>query len=272
MSNEQNYYENDNLWALANFDASNQERFGTIAAKIPSDVQTLLDVGCGNGLFLKSISGVNNRTFERLCGSDRSSAALALVQGEKVQADIELLPFSNNEFDAVSCLEVLEHLPQSSYISAINEISRIADKYIILSVPFEENLPLCLVKCQMCYCHFNPYYHLRSFNHKIIHSLFEEKGFRCQEVFYMGHQRLVPAKLEVILRLLGVLKRKLLRQAAPQMPPLVVCPACGYSQGYIGNGAAHAKVTAPNSVGMMIRPLVSVKHGWRWIGAIYERL
>ena len=52
-------------------------RYATTAEKLPIDVESLLDAGCVNGLFLKYQSGnitegkFKKRTIKRLCGLDR---------------------------------------------------------------------------------------------------------------------------------------------------------------------------------------------------------
>lgn len=271
MSIEQSYYENTDLWASENYGTVDRQRIATLAAKLPMDVRTLLDVGCGNGLFLKHMSELKGRYFERLCGADRSSAALACVQSEKVQASVDSLPFSKDEFDAVSCMEVLEHLPQTTYIGALNELSRIARRYILISVPFNENLRMLLTECKKCCCRFNPNYHLRTFNKLTMQHLFDDKGFMCREVFYMHPQRVVPPEIEVLLRLLGVVKRTVLRQSRSPMPVDTVCPACGYSPSAGRNESSGLTVPPPKTVETMIRSLLSVRSTWRWMGALYVR-
>jgi len=272
MSFEESYYENTDLWAIENFSLADQERFETLADKLPLNVQTLLDVGCGNGLFLKHLSDLKGRCFNRLCGTDRSTAALACVEAEKVQAGVDALPFAKDEFDAVSCMEVLEHLPQTTFISALNEISRVARRYILVSVPYNENLGTSLTECMKCCCRFNPNHHLRTFNQPTMQHLFDDKGFTCREVFYIHPQRVVPTDIEVLLRLFGVVKRTILRQPRPPMANRAVCPACGYSPRTGRNESSIVMVSPKNRAGMTIRSLLSLRSGWRWMSALYERV
>ena len=272
MKFEESYYENADLWAIENFGGPDRQRMATLADKLPLDVRTLLDVGCGNGLFLKHLSEMKERSFERLCGTDRSKTALACVQAERVRASIDLLPFSTDEFDAVSCLEVLEHLPQTTFIGALNEISRVAHRYILVSVPYNENLRMSLTECSKCCTRFNPHYHLRTFSRAAMHHLFDDKGFTCREVFYMQRQRVVPSGIEVILRSVGVVKRRMLRQPRPPMPDPAVCPACGYSPHTTKNESSRSIVRPSNKAGMAIRSLLSLRSRWRWIGGLYERV
>ena len=272
MSFEENFYENRDRWSNDYFGESDRERFATLADKLPIDVQTLLDVGCGNGLFLKHISDGPERLYKRLCGTDRSRAALEFVQNEHIRASIDALPFKNKEFDAVSCLEVIEHLNQKTYINALNELSRIARRYILVSVPFNQDLRMALTECTKCRCNFNPYYHLRSFSQQIMWHLFDDKGFICREVFYMHLSKDVPTSIEIILRLIGETKRALLQQPIKIMSSESICPACGFSPDIVRDESLGFVVKPKDKVGQLIRSLLSVKRGWKWVGALYERV
>ena len=272
MSFEESYYENTDLWVSKCFSLADKERYATIADKLPENIQSLLDVGCGNGLFLKYLTHNKKKRYDRLCGTDRSTIALACVEAEKIQASIDSLPFIGDEFDMVSCMEVLEHLPQEIFISAINELSRVSRRYILICVPYNENLRLLYTECTKCFCRFNPHYHLRKFDQNTMLNLFEAKGFRCLEVFYMHPKRIVPTQIEQTLQFIGAVKRKILRQNGPTMEKNAVCPACGYTlRG--NNNTAQTGLDAPNSrAGMSIRSLFKIKSSWRWIGALYERV
>jgi ubiquinone/menaquinone biosynthesis C-methylase UbiE len=45
------------------------------------------------------------------------------------------LPFADRSFDAVTCLEVLEHLDDPA--AAVREMARVARRAVVVSVPFE---------------------------------------------------------------------------------------------------------------------------------------
>lgn len=272
VSFEESYYENAGMWATENFSAAEEQRIAALAGKLPPDVHTLLDVGCGNGMFLKYLGEMKGRHFDRLCGTDRSTAALDCVQSEKVQASIDSLPFSEGEFDAVVCMEVLEHLPQATYSRALNELSRIARRYILVSVPHDQNLRMSLTECTECRCCFNPNYHLRAFDQPAMNHLFDGRGFACSEVFCVCAERVVPAKIALLLRFLGVAKRLILQHPHLPMPRHAICPACGYSLAADKQESSRSCVQPSRTVGMMIRSALRVKSSWRWMGAVYERV
>jgi len=204
-----------------------------------------------------------------LCGTDRSTVALACVEADKIQASIDSLPFIDDEFDMVSCMEVLEHLPKETFVLALNELSRVSSRYILISVPYDQNLRLSLTECSECCCRFNPYYHLRKFDQNTMLHLFDEKGFRCVEVFYIKPSRIVPDEIEKLLRIFGAIKRIILRESGPSMQKNAICPACGNTlreknKSTILNEISHSSVVS-------IRSLFAIKSSWRWICALYEK-
>ncbi|MFA5358409.1 MAG: class I SAM-dependent methyltransferase [Patescibacteria group bacterium] len=101
-------------------------------------IENIIDIGCGEGFTLDRIqkSSIN----KELVGIDSSLVAVNLGKELFPQLDLRLgniyqLPFPDKSFDLVVCTEVLEHLENPS--QALQEIVRMAKKYIILSVPHE---------------------------------------------------------------------------------------------------------------------------------------
>jgi len=162
-------YDQEEMWAEYRKDIEKREKtyYKEVISLIPSDVKSILDIGCGEGTFLNMLEDKISTV-----GLDVSRTALRYVKKQKVQGDIANLPFKSRSFDLVTCLEVLEHLKQDAFINGISEIKRVAKKYIIVSVPNEEPLEYFLVVCPACNCHFNSVGHVRSFSHTSLKELF----------------------------------------------------------------------------------------------------
>lgn len=88
----------------------------------------ILEVGSGSlGIipyFRKPIAGLD---------IDFSGPSTQLLT--KIKGSAESLPFRKNSYDAVICVDVLEHLPPQNRQKAIYEILRVAQKLAVIVVP-----------------------------------------------------------------------------------------------------------------------------------------
>jgi len=115
---------------------------------------SVCDVGCGDLSYIDAITDILMKEFNRVenptnsfkyyVGIDFSHEALKLAKkaanwhGIKnktdfVQADLRFLPFRNNSFENVTCIETLQLLGED-YKKGLDEIDRVAEKEIYLSM------------------------------------------------------------------------------------------------------------------------------------------
>lgn len=121
-------------------------RTHTAAANLPpSGGRLLLDVGCGDGFFL---AGIRSK-FRGVSGIDFSKTAVDAALSRGLDAKYcnfseEKFPFPDEHFDAVTCLDVIEHVFDLRFMMC--EISRVlAPKGIaIISTPNIQYLPRLL--------------------------------------------------------------------------------------------------------------------------------
>ncbi len=101
------------------------------------DPATVLDAGCGEGETLVRLEGMlsGSVTGVDLNPESVEFAAERNPSCEFQVADVTALPFDDDVFDLVLCLEVLEHIPDPSL--ALAELSRVCRGDIVLSVPSE---------------------------------------------------------------------------------------------------------------------------------------
>jgi len=234
-----------------------------VISLIPSDVKSILDVGCGEGTFLNMLRSLGRASM--IVGLDVSETALKYVEGQKIRASAGKLPFGNGSFDLVTCLETLEHLKQEVFIRAIEEIKRIAKKYIIVSVPNEEPLEYFLVVCPACGCHFNAVGHVRSFSPKILRELFSPifslKALRdCGDlVEYPTYNRVLFGALRSYLK--------------PQPPRGSICPQCGYVAKAGEGRISYSQMPTLLKLFKRIADLLwRPKKRRQWLVALYERV
>jgi methionine biosynthesis protein MetW len=101
----------------------------------------LLDVGCGDGLFLKMLKSTGPQLDTK--GIDFSATATGAAQKSgaevfTVDARTEW-PFEDGEFDVVTALDVLEHVLEPEKI--IEKMKRVSAQYVLISVPNFSSLP-----------------------------------------------------------------------------------------------------------------------------------
>lgn len=86
----------------------------------------VLVVGKGNGF----VSG-----YLKLTGIETVTLDIDETLRPDIVASVLKMPFFDNEFDAVLCAEVLEHLPYSEFNKALSEIKRVAKIGAVISLP-----------------------------------------------------------------------------------------------------------------------------------------
>jgi len=160
------YYEQYN-WEKSRLKEKLKDKVDLLKKLIPSDVNTIADIGCGDG-------AITNELKKHFCvfALDRSFNALKYVSTDKVQGSADSLPFKIDKVDLLFSSEMLEHLPDNIFNRTIAELNKTPKKYLLLTFPDDENIEKNFVKCSNCNYVFNKSYHLRTINLKVISELF----------------------------------------------------------------------------------------------------
>lgn len=231
LSLEQGYYERAEFWGVDIYQrAFEHARLSACVAAIPTTATSLLDVGAGNGVFLGMVE--SGRSDIACVGLERSATAIesAVCNSPLVPGEITALPYAPREFDVVSALDVIEHIPFGVYEKALTELSRVAGQYILLNVPYKENR--LSVVCTYCGCHFNPHFHMRAFTEHILFGLFPD--------FEVMTSALVCRETSVVEAALNPLRKRVFGG----FPSHCVCPQCGYAP----SGASNSSTTSGSAV------------------------
>lgn len=119
---------------MARFEATLEELFEA------ADPQSLLDVGCGEGVLIHEWAG--KLADKRVVGIDLEEESIQAGWAQRQAPNLEYrimkaedLPFADGEFDVATAIEVLEHVPDPEHTVA--EMARVAQRWLLVSVPRE---------------------------------------------------------------------------------------------------------------------------------------
>ena len=155
------------------------ERISATLAVVPSDVTSVVDVGCGDGRIVGRLPACVHTV-----GVDYSANSLHHLERSGVCARSEFLPFRDRSVDLILCCELLEHLPDEMFRGTLNELRRISRKYILTSVPYKEKLTPGYIRCPACLTVFHVWGHLRRFTRRTVKNLFPD--FRVNTTTFVG--------------------------------------------------------------------------------------
>ena len=106
---------------------------------VPLEVKNVLDIGCGRG-----IVGALIRIYrepDKIVGVDAFEPYISFCRKtgqytELLNLDVRTasLPFSNDEFDLGTALEVIEHMPRADGARLLDELERVS-KLVVVSTP-----------------------------------------------------------------------------------------------------------------------------------------
>lgn len=261
------YYEQSVLWDKNYLeDPAENQRIQEIIEIVPPDVHSVLDVGCGNGVLVNTLTSAFPGRFDRVTGLDSSEEALKYVESEKFHGSITNLPFGKQSFDLVTCLEVLEHLPYADFEKGVLELQRVSKKYVIITVPDRENLEYSSVICPVCHCWFNSYFHMRSLNETMLRNLFD--NFDLLKLKEVGPVTAFLPQNQIFSALYRIIKR-------PLHSSHYICPQCGY-QNKEGPNSNNPRGKRNISVGFSFSTRRLIKVLWplkrrAWFLALYKK-
>ena len=102
---------------MANFERTLDELFAK------ADPQSLLDVGCGEGVLVHEWAG--RIAPRRVVGIDLEEPSIQAGWAQRPAPNLEYrimkaesMPFADDEFDAATAIEVLEHVPDPAHTVA----------------------------------------------------------------------------------------------------------------------------------------------------------
>lgn len=174
----------------------------TIARKIPTEANVILDVGCGNGWLARyflpkgksvismDISSINPVRIHKKVASDNH---MGLV------ADVFQLPFAENSIDAIVASEIMEHVPDpTAFVQKLFTVLKPGGR-LIITTPYNEKLQYHL--CVHCNNPTPAHAHIHSFNENNISALIPTDAQWMWKAF--SNRYLARIRSHVVLNILG---------------------------------------------------------------------
>lgn len=148
--------------------------------------ETLLDVGTGRGVFLwtmlEQVTKVEVTCLDLLEHRVRLVNTVRKGGIKRIQAqlaDAQKLDFPDSNFDVVTALEVLEHMPNPS--AAVRELSRVGKRYLLVSVPSKPD---------------NNPEHINLFSASELEDLLRNNGCQSVQMHHVLNHRIALGKIE----------------------------------------------------------------------------
>jgi hypothetical protein len=143
-------------------------RVADLMALLPGDVEAAIDIGARDG-FISSQLADRGVTVTAL---DLERPSIDDTRICCVKGDATALAFEDAHFDLVFCAEVLEHIPTTLLPNACSELARVSRRYLLIGVPYKQDLRLDRSTCSQCSKTNPPWGHVNSFDEARLGALF----------------------------------------------------------------------------------------------------
>ena len=150
-----------------------QQRIADLMQLVPQGVVTALDVGARDGYISAQLA---DRSMQ-VTALDLEKPVIADSRVHCVKGDITALDWADSSFDLVLCAEVLEHIPPQLLARGCAELQRVAKRYLLIGVPYRQDIRHGQTTCQACGGINPPWGHVNRFDEARLQALFPSCTF-----------------------------------------------------------------------------------------------
>ena len=144
-------------------------RAADLMALLPDDCRdSVIDIGARDGWFSVMLA----ERFDVVTALDLQKPSIEHERIRCIKGDAINLAFGDGEFELVFCAEVLEHIPTKYLMKACSELQRITKKYVLVGVPFKQDIRIGRTRCRTCGKRNPPWGHVNSFDEEKLKQLF----------------------------------------------------------------------------------------------------
>ncbi len=160
-----------------------KSRVADLMGLVPRKISSVLDVGARDGFVSRQLA----ETIPSVTSLDLIKPSIAHETIRCVTGDVCGMKFDDNAFDLVFCAEVLEHIPESLLGNACRELRRVSCRYIIVGVPYMQDIRVSRTTCVTCGKANPPWGHVNRFDERRLRGLFPDCEF--VETSFVGKAR-----------------------------------------------------------------------------------
>jgi len=158
-------------------------RVADLMTLLPVNMDTVLDIGARDGMIARLLA-------ERIPDVTALDLTLPAIDHQRircVKGDATKLDFPDASFDLIFCTEVLEHIPGHLLTMACSELSRVSRRYLVIGVPYKQDIRVGRTTCRACGKSNPPWGHVNSFDEGRLQELFPE--CRVVQTSFVGTNR-----------------------------------------------------------------------------------
>ena len=150
---------------------------------LPADAR-ILDAGCGSGRTLVELAGYGGEVSGIELNDDAAELARRRGLGDVHVGRLEELPWDDGVFDLITCLDVIEHVPDD--VTALVELRRVASPggWLLVTVPAYQAL---------WSRHDEANHHFRRYSRSMLRAAARSAGWQIERVSSFNSLLLAPA-------------------------------------------------------------------------------
>lgn len=160
-----------------------QARIADLMRLVPDKLDHILDIGARDGYLAVTLT----QKAQHVTALDLSKPEIEHERITCVKGNAAALTFADRSIDLVFCAEVLEHIPPEILPQACAELGRVASRYVVIGVPYKQDIRFGRTTCQHCGQKNPPWGHVNSFDSPRLQALFPD--YRAVQTSFVGETR-----------------------------------------------------------------------------------
>jgi hypothetical protein len=155
-------------------------RVADLMRLLPAGLATAIDIGARDGFISKAVA----QHVASVTALDLQCPVVTHSGVTCVEGDATALQFAAGSFDIVVCAEVIEHIPSPALEAACQELGRVAGKYVLIGVPYKQDIRDAQSTCYSCGGVNPPWAHVNTFDEARLAQLFP--SLKIKDVSFIG--------------------------------------------------------------------------------------